>query len=177
MNRVRVATTDALNEALRDSMRSMLNAAYDGDFADEDWRHACGGLHVWIEDDGVPVCHASVVRRRFECAGRRLDVGYVEAVATVASHRRRGLATTAMRRIAAEIAARHELGALSTGEHAFYARLGWERWRGPTAVDAPEGRALTPDDDDAIMILRTPTTPALDTTASIVCDWRDGDVW
>jgi len=155
----------------------MLDAAYDGDFADEDWRHACGGTHVWIEHEGIPVCHASVVRRRFECAGRALDVGYVEAVATIASRRREGLATAAMRRIADEIAAHHALGALSTGEHAFYARLGWERWLGPTAVDGPDGRMRTPEDDDGIMILRTPATRSLDPHGTIVCDWRDGDVW
>jgi len=27
------------------------------------------------------------------------------------------------------------------------------------------------------MVLRTPSTPALDEAAPISCDWRPGDVW
>ena len=70
-----------------------------------------------------------------------------------------------------------ELGALSTGTHAFYKRLGWEEWRGPTFVDGPRGRERTPDDDGGIMILRTSSSPHLDLDGEIVCDWRRGDVW
>ena len=69
------------------------------------------------------------------------------------------------------------VGALSTGTHGFYASLGWERWRGPTFVDAPGGRTPTPDDDGDIMILRTSRSPRLDLDGAIVCDWRPGDVW
>jgi aminoglycoside 2'-N-acetyltransferase I len=70
-----------------------------------------------------------------------------------------------------------ELGALSTGLHAFYMRLGWERWRGPTGVRIETGVDLTPDEDDGIMILRTPSTPELNLAATLTCDWREGDVW
>ena len=72
---------------------------------------------------------------------------------------------------------RFELGALGTGRHAFYARLGWETWHGPSFVRAGDGLEPTPDDDGSIMVLRTPSTPRLDLDAEIACDWRPGDVW
>jgi aminoglycoside 2'-N-acetyltransferase I len=71
----------------------------------------------------------------------------------------------------------YELGALSTGTKAFYETVGWIPWRGQTFVAAPAGRQRTPDDDDSLMILRTPTSPPLDLGGDLVCDWRSGDVW
>lgn len=68
-----------------------------------------------------------------------------------------------------------DLGGLSTPRVAFYARLGWERWRGPTAVQAKDGIVPTPD--DTVMIWRTPKTPALDTTTLLVAEPRGGQPW
>jgi aminoglycoside 2'-N-acetyltransferase I len=77
------------------------------------------------------------------------------------------------------IRARYELGALGTGRHAFYHRLGWETWQGHAFVRLPDGRGLerTPDEEGYILVLRTPTSPAFELTAPISCDWRPGDVW
>lgn len=69
------------------------------------------------------------------------------------------------------------MGVLSTGAHGFYEALGWERWRGPTFMEGPDGPEATPNDDGDIMILRTPRSPRLDLDGAIVCDWRPGDVW
>lgn len=82
-----------------------------------------------------------------------------------------------MKYIGELIRERFTLGALSTGTHAFYETLGWERWRGPTFVDGPRGRERTPRDDGDVMILRTRRSPQLDLDGEIVCDWRLGDVW
>jgi aminoglycoside 2'-N-acetyltransferase I len=72
---------------------------------------------------------------------------------------------------------RFELGALGTGRAAFYERLGWRTWRGPSAVRTPGGEHPTPEDDGFIMVLETPSTPPLDPADPISCDWRPGDVW
>jgi aminoglycoside 2'-N-acetyltransferase I len=177
MHRLHVRTTDALDPATRHALRAMLDVAYDGDFSDDDWQHALGGTHVWLENaDGI-VSHGAVVPRRFTCDGHPLRVGYVEAVATVAALRRRGHGTAVMRAIGGLVLAGYELGALSTGSHAFYAALGWERWSGQSWVSAPDGRVRTPDDDDGLMVLRTPHSPPLDFAGPIVADWRAGDVW
>jgi aminoglycoside 2'-N-acetyltransferase I len=123
------------------------------------------------------VAHASLIARTLVCSGKTLHVGFVEAVATAAAHRGRGHGARVMGRIAELIREGYPLGVLSTGTHAFYERLGWERWRGPTFVDGPNGRERTPADDGDVMILRTPRSPQLDFDGDIVCDWRPGDVW
>ena len=123
------------------------------------------------------VAHASVVPRVVAIDGRPLRTGYLEAVATHPDHERRGYGTRAVELCNEVIRAGYELGALSTGVRPFYARLGWERWEGPTWVDTPDGPKRTDEEDGAIMILRTPSTPPIDLAAPIRCDWREGDVW
>lgn len=175
---LRIASSDELAPRVLRDLRGLLDVSYDDEgFTDDDWDHTLGGTHVWLEDDGRLVSHASVVERILVCAGQRLRVGYVEAVATAVAHRRRGHGATVMRSIGDIIGERYVIGALSTGAFGFYELLGWERWRGPTFVDGPHGRARTPADDDAIMILRTRRSPELDLDGDIVCDWRAGDVW
>ena len=171
------AVTDALTPQLRREIRALLDAAFDGDFSDDDWGHALGGLHVWVSGPDGVIGHGSVVERTLVCSGRVLRVGYVEAVATAAAHRRQGHGAAVMRRLGEHIQAQWPLGALSTGTPAFYETVGWVRWRGPTFVDGPAGRVRTADDDSSIMILRSPGSPRLDLDADIVCDWRPGEVW
>jgi aminoglycoside 2'-N-acetyltransferase I len=159
-------------------LRALFAAAWPpGDFDESDWQHAVGGIHVLAEDDGEIRSHAAVVARDIEASGHLLDTGYVEAVATWPEHEGRGYGSATMEEAGAVIRERYELGALGTGRHAFYERLGWERWRGPTYVREVDGLARTADADGAILILRTPRTPPLDLDAEIVCDWRTGDVW
>ena len=159
----------------------MLVAAFGPDeeerFRDEDWEHSIGGLHVVIDLDGEVLAHASVVERTISVAGRPLRTGYVEAVATAPGHQRRGLGTRVMREVGAYIRDGFELGVLGTGLHSFYERLGWTTWLGPSSVSSPAGEQPTPDEDGYLMVLRTPTSPPLDPTAPIRCEWRPGDVW
>ena len=128
-------------------------------------------------EDETPVAHGSVVERELHAAGVALRAGYVEAVATRSDRRGRGLGTAVMRALGGEIRARFELGALDTSLHGFYARLGWERWRGPTFVRTDDGLVATTEEDGYVMILRTPSTPSIDLDAPISCEWRPGDVW
>lgn len=174
---VHEAPTTALTPALTREIRALLDAAFPGDFSEHDWAHSLGGVHAWVGGPEGVVSHGSLVERTLVCAGQPLRVGYVEAVATVASHRRQGHGAAVMTRIGDHIRAGYPLGALSTGTPAFYQTLGWQSWRGRTHVDGPAGRQRTPDDDGDIMILVTPLSPPLDVDADIVCDWRPGDVW
>jgi aminoglycoside 2'-N-acetyltransferase I len=132
---------------------------------------------VWVTDGDRVISHASMVERTLVYVGQPLQVGYVEAVATVAAHRHKGYGSMVMRRVSELIVERYALGALSTGTHALYERLGWQRWRGPTFVDGPRGRERTADEDGGIMVFRTPRSPHLDLDGAIVCDWRTGAVW
>jgi aminoglycoside 2'-N-acetyltransferase I len=82
-----------------------------------------------------------------------------------------------MRDVTSYIQERFELGALGTGSHHFYERLGWLRWRGPTSVRTGTGTRRTPGEDGYILVLPTPSSPSLDLTVAISCEWRPGDVW
>ena len=173
--------TDQLTAAEITQIRRLLIAAFGTDpeeaFTEDDWQHAVGGVHFVLQAGGAIVSHASVVERTLRVDGRPLRTGYVEAVATSPAHQRRGFGTTVMRDVAAYITDEFELGALGTGSHGFYERLGWVTWRGPSSVRTPTGPVPTPDDDGYILVLPTPTSPPLDLDAPISCDWRPGDVW
>jgi hypothetical protein len=64
---------------------------------------------------------------------------------------------------------------LATGSPAFYERLGWRSWRGPTGYRAPDGR-LVPTPEEKPMVLDLGAGVDLD--ARLECDWRDTqDIW
>jgi aminoglycoside 2'-N-acetyltransferase I len=175
---VRICATADLGAGDRTAIRSLLDTAFEGDFSDDDWAHALGGTHALVEADGAVVAHASVVPRVLGIGTKHVRAGYVEAVGVLQTLQGTGLGTAVMRALGEIIAREFELGALSTGEWHFYERLGWERWRGPTWVRHPHGRLeRSPDDDDSLMILRTPTSPSIDLFAPLTCDARRGDVW
>jgi aminoglycoside 2'-N-acetyltransferase I len=106
-----------------------------------------------------------------------LRTGYVEAVATAPHRQGSGIGTNVMDEAGRIIRDGFELGALGTGAHRFYERLGWETWPGQAFVRTPQGPERTPDDEGFIMVLRTLSTPRLDMSAAITCEWRPGDVW
>ena len=147
------------------------------ELSSDDVDHAMGGVHWIAEAGGRIVGHASVVPRTLEADGVPLATGYLEAVATHPDWRRRGIARRLVTAANGHIAEAFELGALSTGVHLVYAGAGWERWHGPTYVRTDEGPVRTEDEDDGIMILRTPRTPPLSGTEALSCEWRAGDAW
>ncbi len=159
-------------------LRALLDAAFDGDFTDDDWAHCAGGVHVVVRQGGVPVAYAAVVARTLTVGDVPLDTGYVEAVAVLPRLQGRGLGTAVMRRVGEIIVARHAWGALSTDAHGFYSRCGWERWRGPTHVRGRDGTVRrSADEDGGIMVLRTARTAAIAVDAPLTCDDRPGDAW
>ena len=179
MTSVRVVASAQLSPADLDSMRALFEEAWrDEGFTDDDWDHSFPGVHFIVGDDGDVRSHAAVVDRELRVAGRPLRTGYIENVATRESDRGRGLGSAVVSAADEHIRSTAELGALGTGEFAFYERLGWERWRGPTSVRTGGREERTPEEDGSVMVLRTPRTPAdLDVEAPISCDWRPGDVW
>jgi aminoglycoside 2'-N-acetyltransferase I len=146
-------------------------------FAYEDWDHSVGGLHFVLDLEGSIVAHASVVQRELHVDGRPFRTGYVEAVATAPDRQGAGLGTLVMTDVTAYIKETFELGALGTGRHHFYERLGWQTWTGPAFVRDGDGLRRTPDEEGYILVLATASSPRLDLAASISCDWRPGDVW
>jgi aminoglycoside 2'-N-acetyltransferase I len=161
-------------------LRQLFDAGWADDeetFTDQDWDHAVGGIHFLLEEDGEIRAHASVVERELHAGEHRLAAGYVEAVATWPAHQRRGYGTAVMREVGAHIDRTFPLGALDTGRPGFYERLGWVVWEGPTYVRTETGLLRTAEEDSAVLVRLTPTSPELDLSAPISCDWRPGDVW
>lgn len=172
--------TAALSPSEIEGLRELLWTAFppgEEGFTEDDWEHALGGIHVVLEIDGRIVSHAAVVEREIHVADRPLRTGYVEAVATDRAHGGQGHGTLVMREASDYIRAGFELGALGTGAHHFYERLGWVTWRGPAFVRTREGPVRTPEDEGFILVLPTPSSRDLDLGAPISCDWRPGDVW
>ncbi len=174
--RARAACTACTQQVA--SARALMEAAFDGDFSDDDWAHACGGWHAILEEGGDVIAHASVVPRTLTVGGRAVRVGYVEAVAVAPARQRIGLGSAVMRALHAVIRDEFEAGVLSTGEWPFYESLGWTRWQGESFVREASGALTrTADDDDSLMVLEGWAGDPLDRTAPIVCDARAGDAW
>jgi len=174
---LRVVTTDELSAPELEELRALMVTSFADEFAEEDWVNTLGGRHAIVTAQGIVVSHAALVERRLAAGKRALRAGYVEGVATLSEHRRQGYGAMAMRALQGLITDGYDVGGLSTGAHHFYERLGWERWQGRTFVDAPNGQERTPEDDDGVMVLRSPRTVDLDLTTDLVCDWRPGEVW
>ena len=179
--RLRRLATAELTAAEVAAIRTIMVDAFGQDederFTDDDWGHAVGAVHFVLDVDGEIVAHASVVERTLHVGGLPLRTGYVEAVATAPARQNAGFGSVVMADATAMIRERFELGCLGTGRQSFYERLGWQTWRGPSFVRTANGLVPTPDDDGYLMVLSTPSSPPLDLTASISCEWRPGDVW
>jgi aminoglycoside 2'-N-acetyltransferase I len=180
--RITVAHTGQLAPGVLESARLLVTGAFPaGQFTDDDWQHALGGMHALVHDGADLVAHGAVVQRRFLHRGRALRVGYVEAVAVPAGHRRRGHASAVMDALEAIIRGAYDAGALSASDAGaeLYRSRGWLLWRGPTFAITPDGTRRTPDEDGSAFVLPVslPVNAELDLDGELTCDWRDGDLW
>lgn len=201
--RVEVVSRSALSPAHVDAVAAVCERAYEEDLraalADfTDATHVLGFLGDAPAGDAL-VSHACWVPRTLGYGGPPprwsgtspassgvipLRTAYVELVATDPPHQGRGYASAVLRALAAAIAASppgaypgtYDVGALSPSDAAFYARLGWEVWRGPLFEAGPDGRVV-PTDDEEIMVLGLPGARPLDLTQPLVAPWRPGDIW
>ena len=176
---IRVLPSSELTSGEWSTLTDLCIAAFNEPW-DDYWESIGPGLHVIAEEPGRGiVAHAAIVDRLLYPADTTLRAGYVEAVAVAPDRQGRGLGSSVMEVIDGFIDERYELGALGTGRHSFYARLGWVSWQGPTWIRERDGRLRrSPDEDGQIMVRLTPMTPrGLDLASPIAVDWRPGEVW
>lgn len=169
-----VATAAELSSQQRQEIIHLCTAAYNEEFT---FLFAAlpNSMHVLGYQAGLLVSHAAWVTRWLQPAGMHaLRTAYVEAVATAPLHQGKGYATAVMRHLAGQLDD-YDLAGLSPSDPAFYARCGWELWRGPLAIRTDNGLVETPGEQ--VMILRLPRTPSLDLDAALSAEWRAGELW
>ena len=134
------------------------------------------GLHLLGFDAGRLVSHAVVTTRWLQPTGLPLlRTAYVDAVATLPGYQGRGFGSAIMRELASAVTD-FDIACLETGKVGFYARLGWERWRGPLAGRGADGLIPTPD-QDGVMVLGLPRTPVLDLDALLTIECQPVRIW
>ena len=172
--RIEIIAQKDLNSPQRAEIVELCSRAYQEDFSSIVQLPYEHPIHILAYVNGDLVSHALWFTRNLDYNGIPLRSAYVEAVATQPECQGRGYASTLLRSLTNAIAS-YDIGALSPSDPAFYARLGWELWRGALFTDTEAGRVATPE--YRVMILRLPRTPALDLTGTLSTLWREGDIW
>jgi aminoglycoside 2'-N-acetyltransferase I len=151
-------------------------AYYEDDDVADHLREFEDSTHVLLinEDDRL-VSHALWVERWLVHNTGRVRSAYVELVATDPEQQRQGHASTVMRALGTAIA-EFDIGALSPSDPAFYARFGWESWRGPLFEEREDGSAR-PSLDEVVMVLKQAGRPSLDIDGALTAPWRPGEIW
>ena len=160
----------------RSEIVALCSDAYEEDFAPY-FRLLSSATHVLAIESSRIVSHAAWLPRQLRLGHTRLPLScaYVEAVATPISLQRKGLGTLVLRAIPPLLDG-YDVAALSPSEPAFYARAGWEMWA--VSFYCRQGDRRFAFEGEEVMIHRLLRTPAaLDLTADLECDWREGDVW
>ena len=173
-----VFPTRDLDEATRREIINLCNRAFETDEFNDVFdliANSVNPMHILGRIEGVLVGHATWSTRRVWLANETcLTTAHLDGVATDPNRQGRGIGSVLIERVNTEIAD-FDIGTLSTERQSFYARLGWESWQGPTARRYATGDVPTPD--EPVMVLRTPRTPELDLSSSLVIEARRGNSW
>ena len=170
------ARTEELNAETRASIIHVCRTAHQED----DFTHLfsyipSGGIHVLAYREHELVSHAVATTRWLQPEGLPLlRTAYIDAVATLPAYQGQGIGSTLMRHLAT-VLSDFEMACLQTERVSFYARLGWEVWRGPLAGRRATELLPTPD-QKGVMILRLARTPPLDIDRLLVIEYA-GRIW
>ena len=170
------ARTEELNADTRASIIHVCRTAHQED----DFTHLfsyipSGGIHVLAYREHELVSHAVATTRWLQPKGLPLlRTAYIDAVATLPAYQGQGIGSTLMRHLAT-VLADFEMACLQTERVSFYARSGWEVWRGPLAGRRATELLPTPD-QKGVMILRLARTPPLDVESLLVIEYN-GRIW
>lgn len=172
----RLARTETLNANIRASIIQLCIDAHQ----EEDFKHLfsympTGGRHFLVYRDEELVSHAVVTTRWLQPEGHpKLKTAYVDAVATLPAYQGQGYGHALMRYLAENIAD-YEIACLETERTGFYARLGWQAWRGPLA-GRKGGELLPTPEQKGIMLLGLTDTPVLNWDGLLTVEY-DGRIW
>lgn len=170
--------TEDLDSSMRNQIIELCVAAHQ----EEDFRNLfsyvpSGGWHFLAYCGDELTSHALVTTRWLQPDGHPLlKTAYIDAVSTLPAYQDQGYGSAVMRRLAGEIDDEYMIACLETDRESFYARLGWESWRGPLAGRGEQGLVHTPD-QRGIMILRLSQTPWLDLDSMLTIECQAGRIW
>jgi aminoglycoside 2'-N-acetyltransferase I len=163
---------------LRQAVIDLCVAAHEED----EFRHmftryfGSGARHFLAYDGDTVVSHAVVSTRGAQPEGLPiLRTAFVDAVSALPSRQNQGYGSATMQRLAEEIGD-YEIGCLQTDRTSFYARLGWEEWRGPLAGRSDDRLIPTPE-QRGVMVLRLPKTPPFDLNATLTIERQPERIW
>jgi aminoglycoside 2'-N-acetyltransferase I len=175
--RLTFAQTEELDAATRAAIIQVCSAAHqEADFNNLFAYIPAGGRHFLAYRAEELVSHAVVTTRWLQPADQPLlKTAYVDAVATLPLYQGQGYGSAVIRHLAENIAD-YEIACLETDIPAFYARLGWEAWRGALAGRGEHGLIPTPA-QTGIMILRLTRTPVLELDRGLTIECQGGRIW
>lgn len=165
-----------LNEALEVSLRELLNGAFEGDFAEEDWQHTLGGTRFVGHLNNQLIAHGSVVPRQMQVDDQIIEVGYVEGIAIAPDHWRKGYGSQLMEEITRYCNSKYSISILSTDEQAFYKKHGWSNFDGESYVSTNGIVTRSAEEVEGLMILFG-LDQAMVSPRKVVCESRAGDAW
>jgi aminoglycoside 2'-N-acetyltransferase I len=172
---IQVKKSRALSEAEYSAILTLCNQAFEHDIS-PNMKSFENPAHVLGRYRGRLVSHVLWITRWLQIADRPLlRTAYIEATATDPAYLHKGYASQVMGRAVNEIQD-FDISALSTGSPGFYARLGWQLWRGPLFLRKGKDLLPTPE-EHGVMVLPLPKTPPLDIYAPLSIEWRDLEPW
>lgn len=175
---ITTAPTEDLGQSTRNQIIDLCVAAHnEGDFRNLFSYVPSGGWHFLAYKGEELISHAMVTTRWLQPQGYTLlKTAYIDAVSTLPAYQGQGYASAVMRRLAVEIDRDYIIACLETDREGFYARLGWESWRGPLAGRGDNGLVPTPE-QRGIMVLRLSKTPPLDLESLLTIECQTGRIW
>ena len=170
------ARTEELNAETRASIIHVCKTAHQEDEFTHLFSYIpSGGIHVLAYREQELIGHAVTTTRWLQPEGLPLlRTAYIDAVATLPAYQGQGIGSTLMRHLAT-VLSDFEMACLQTERVSFYARVGWEVWRGPLAGRRATELLPTPD-QQGVMILRLAHTPPLDIDRLLVIEYA-GRIW
>jgi aminoglycoside 2'-N-acetyltransferase I len=172
---IQVKKSRALSKAEYSAILALCNQAFEHDVS-PNMKSFENPTHVLGRYRGKLISHVLWITRWLQIGdGPLLRTAYVEVTATDAAYRHKGYASQVMKRAAEEIRD-FDIAALATGSLGFYARLGWQLWRGPLFLR--KGKELIPTPEEhGVMVLALPETPPFDINAPLSIEWRELEPW
>ena len=172
-----VSRTQDLSARQRQEIVDVCIAAFsEVSFADLFTWVPSGGLHVVAWHAGRIIGHAMATTRWAQPAGcAMLETAYIDAVGVLPECQGQRVGSAVLTHMAASING-YQIACLETDRPSFYQNLGWERWPGPKA-GRREGALIPTPDEQNVMILRLPKTPALNLAGLLTIDDQGVRFW